>query len=94
MGCDRTFKIKNRSASSSPLAEEVDRRRQDGGVGGNHLPPPTTPPPLRGTSPASGRIKGANDLLKGRITKFSLDALINHATLAGLDAKVKVGKAA
>ena len=35
-----------------------------------------------------------NDLLKGRITKFSLDALINHATLAGLDVKVKVGKAA
>jgi predicted XRE-type DNA-binding protein len=35
-----------------------------------------------------------NDLLKTRITKFSLDALINHATLAGLDVKVKVGKAA
>ena len=35
-----------------------------------------------------------NDLLKGRITKFSLDALINHATNAGLDVKVKVGKAA
>jgi predicted XRE-type DNA-binding protein len=35
-----------------------------------------------------------NDLLKGHITKFSLDALINHATLAGLDVKVKVGKAA
>ena len=33
-----------------------------------------------------------NDLLKGRIAKFSLDALINHATLAGLE--VKVGKAA
>ena len=31
-----------------------------------------------------------NDLLKGRITKFSLDALINHATQAGLDVKVKV----
>lgn len=30
-----------------------------------------------------------NDLLKGRITKFSLDALINHATLAGLEVKVK-----
>jgi predicted XRE-type DNA-binding protein len=35
-----------------------------------------------------------NDLLKGRITKFSLDALINHAKLAGLEVKVKVGKAA
>lgn len=35
-----------------------------------------------------------NDLLKGRITKFSLDALINHATKAGLDVKVKVGKKA
>ena len=35
-----------------------------------------------------------NDLLKGRITNFSLDALINHATHAGLDVKVKVGKAA
>jgi predicted XRE-type DNA-binding protein len=31
-----------------------------------------------------------NDLLKGRITKFSLDALINHATLAGLEVKDKV----
>lgn len=30
-----------------------------------------------------------NDLLKGRITKFSLDALINHATKAGLDVKVR-----
>ena len=35
-----------------------------------------------------------NDLLKGRITKFSLDALINHATMVGLDVKVKVGKKA
>ena len=35
-----------------------------------------------------------NDLLKGRIAKFSLDALINHATHAGLEVKVKVGKAA
>ena len=35
-----------------------------------------------------------NDLLKGRIAKFSLDALINQATLAGLEVKVKVGKAA
>jgi predicted XRE-type DNA-binding protein len=35
-----------------------------------------------------------NDLLKGRITKFSLDALVNHATLGGLEVKVKVGKKA
>jgi predicted XRE-type DNA-binding protein len=35
-----------------------------------------------------------NDLLKGRIAKFSLDSLINHATMAGLDVKVKVGKSA
>lgn len=33
-----------------------------------------------------------NDLLKGRIEKFSLDALINHATNAGLDVKVEVTK--
>jgi predicted XRE-type DNA-binding protein len=33
-----------------------------------------------------------NNLLKGRITKCRLDALINHPTLVGLD--VKVGKAA
>jgi predicted XRE-type DNA-binding protein len=33
-----------------------------------------------------------NDLLKGRIEKFSLDALINHATKAGLDIKVEVSK--
>ena len=30
-----------------------------------------------------------NDLLKGRITKFSLDALINRATLGGLEVKVR-----
>ena len=35
-----------------------------------------------------------NDLLKGRITKFSLDALVNHATHAGVDVKVKVKNAA
>jgi predicted XRE-type DNA-binding protein len=35
-----------------------------------------------------------NDLLKGRISKFSLDALINHATKAGLNVKVKVEKRA
>jgi predicted XRE-type DNA-binding protein len=33
-----------------------------------------------------------NDLLKGRIDKFSLDALINHATKAGLEVRVEVGK--
>ena len=33
-----------------------------------------------------------NDRLKSRISKFSLDALITHATHAGLE--VKVGKAA
>ncbi len=33
-----------------------------------------------------------NDLLKGRIEKFSLDALINHATKAGLEVKVEVSK--
>lgn len=33
-----------------------------------------------------------NDLLKGRIAKFSLDALVNHATRAGLEVKVRVGK--
>jgi predicted XRE-type DNA-binding protein len=30
-----------------------------------------------------------NDLLKTSITKFSLDVLINYATLAGLDVKVR-----
>ena len=33
-----------------------------------------------------------NDLLKGRIEMFSLDALINHATMAGLKVRVEVGK--
>lgn len=33
-----------------------------------------------------------NDLIKGRIEKFSLDALINHATKAGLEVKVEVSK--
>ena len=35
-----------------------------------------------------------NDLLRGRINKFSLDALINVATAAGLAVRVKVVKAA
>jgi predicted XRE-type DNA-binding protein len=35
-----------------------------------------------------------NDLLKGRINKFSLDALVNHATEAGLDVKVRIAKKA
>ena len=35
-----------------------------------------------------------NDLLRGRITKFSLDALINVATAAGLVVRVEVVKAA
>jgi predicted XRE-type DNA-binding protein len=35
-----------------------------------------------------------NDLLRGRINKFSLDALINLATQAGLAVRVKVVKRA
>lgn len=35
-----------------------------------------------------------NDLLKGRITKFSLDALVNLATAAGLSVTVKIKKKA
>ena len=35
-----------------------------------------------------------NDLLKGRINKFSLDALINLATQAGLAVRVEVRDAA
>ena len=35
-----------------------------------------------------------NDLLRGRINKFSLDALINHASIAGLSVKVEVVKSA
>lgn len=31
-----------------------------------------------------------NDLLKGRITEFSLDALVNYATKAGLNVKLGV----
>ena len=35
-----------------------------------------------------------NDLLRGRIDKFSLDALINLATRAGLSVRVEVGRKA
>lgn len=35
-----------------------------------------------------------NDLLRGRINKFSLDALINVATRAGLSVRVEVTKTA
>jgi predicted XRE-type DNA-binding protein len=35
-----------------------------------------------------------NDLLRGRINKFSLDALINVATRAGLSVRVQIVKTA
>ncbi|MBV1699044.1 MAG: XRE family transcriptional regulator [Hyphomicrobiales bacterium] len=35
-----------------------------------------------------------NDLMRGRIGKFSLDALINVAARAGLAVHLKIGKAA
>ena len=35
-----------------------------------------------------------NDLLRGKITKFSLDTLINLAMQAGLSVKIDVGEAA
>jgi len=35
-----------------------------------------------------------NDLLRGRIDKFSLDALINLAGSAGLAVRIKIGAAA
>ena len=35
-----------------------------------------------------------NDLLRGRINKFSLDALINLATRAGLSVRVEIGRKA
>jgi predicted XRE-type DNA-binding protein len=35
-----------------------------------------------------------NDLLRGRIAKFSLDALIDLATRAGLKVRVEVGRSA
>lgn len=34
-----------------------------------------------------------NDLLRGRINKFSLDALINVGTAAGLTVRIEVAKA-
>jgi predicted XRE-type DNA-binding protein len=35
-----------------------------------------------------------NDLLRGRIAKFSLDALVGLANRADLDVRLKIGKAA
>jgi predicted XRE-type DNA-binding protein len=35
-----------------------------------------------------------NDLMRGRIDKFSLDALVNVADRAGLAIRLKIGKAA
>jgi predicted XRE-type DNA-binding protein len=35
-----------------------------------------------------------NDLLRGRIQKFSLDALVELATSAGLSVRMKIAKAA
>jgi predicted XRE-type DNA-binding protein len=35
-----------------------------------------------------------NDLMRGRIDKFSLDALINLAQKAGLTVRIKISKAA
>jgi predicted XRE-type DNA-binding protein len=35
-----------------------------------------------------------NDLMRGRIDKFSLDALINLAKPAGLTVRIRIGKAA
>jgi len=35
-----------------------------------------------------------NDLLRGRIDKFSLDALVDLAANAGLSVKVKIARAA
>jgi predicted XRE-type DNA-binding protein len=35
-----------------------------------------------------------NDLMRGRIDKFSLDALVNLARPAGLSVRLKIGKAA
>ncbi|MBI4275354.1 MAG: XRE family transcriptional regulator [Rhizobiales bacterium] len=49
----------------------------------------------RVTQAAAGKRLGLtqprmNDLMRGRINKFSLDALINLATRAGLSVRVKV----
>ena len=35
-----------------------------------------------------------NDLLHGKISKFSLDALVKIATNAGLSVRMRIGKAA
>jgi predicted XRE-type DNA-binding protein len=35
-----------------------------------------------------------NDLLRGRIGKFSLDALVGLATQAGLDLRIEIGRPA
>ena len=35
-----------------------------------------------------------NDLLRGKLAKFSLDALVNVATAAGLDLEIRVVEAA
>lgn len=35
-----------------------------------------------------------NDLLRGRVDKFSLDMLVNLARQAGLDVRLDIGKAA
>jgi len=35
-----------------------------------------------------------NDLMRGRIDKFNLDALVNLARPAGLSVRLKIGKAA
>ena len=31
-----------------------------------------------------------NDLLRGRIEKFSIDALLNHASLAGISVRLEI----
>lgn len=35
-----------------------------------------------------------NDLLRGRIEKFSIDALLNHASLAGISVRLEVERPA
>lgn len=53
----------------------------------------------RGTQAAKAATLGItqprlNDLLQGRIDKFSLDALVNLASCAGLQVNVKIRRAA
>ena len=53
----------------------------------------------RGTQAESARRLGVsqprlNDLLRGRIDKFSLDALVNLASTAGLEIRMTVRRAA